>query len=142
MESAEREYLAMAYAWTSGSTPCTAKTLTCGPELAPFFSIAGDFAVGSGIKMILFCLSVEFRIPRTVPEIVAHRQQDEADKSFHDRRCQSEMVKNKICNQQNDEYAKMGCVFERYSTYCFCQESVLIKHAAYLCVFIVQLIAD
>jgi hypothetical protein len=31
MESAEREYLAMAKACTSGSTPCTAKTSMLGP---------------------------------------------------------------------------------------------------------------
>jgi len=30
IESAEREYFAIAYACTSGSTPCTANTLTAG----------------------------------------------------------------------------------------------------------------
>src|SRR5579859_7268819 len=51
----------MAYAWTSGSTPCTANTLTCGPELAPFFSVVAaglvvrESGMGGNADFIPFC---------------------------------------------------------------------------------------
>src|SRR5215470_2067346 len=55
MESAEREYLAMAYACTSGSTPYTAKTSTAGAFAEEVVSWVGSGFVITSDMGVLEC---------------------------------------------------------------------------------------